>query len=841
MIWLFPEGRAPVTAVTVRRSIEYADGEGYGQVRYFTAVPYIMQMLAEDVSTVERLQKMDLVGVGGAALPSSVGDFLVDRDVKLVSRFGSAESGFVMSSYRDFSKDRNWQYLRADTSSEYLSFKTREEDGLSELILRPSWPHIAKANRKDGSYATSDLFEAHPEIPNAWRYHSRADAQITLVTGKKFDPAPMESHILARSKLLRDVLVFGTGRGYAGALLFPKPGVTKSPQNIVDSTWPIIEDMNHDSQIHARISKSMLTVVQATQGPPLAKSSKGTILRTQAEGRYAREIERTYNAYPGSFSIAKGEVLDAVATCLEMVLARPIDPDADLFSQGVDSIASMQIRAALQHAFLENGDSLPLNIVYDCGSISSIAQYIVDVRNGTAPSADPTDDELGEMRRLVEEFSRFTQPSPVNHTREKSYDKVVLLTGATGALGAHIAHLLLGDPRVRTIYCLVRGTHTVPAAYERVAKAVRAKGLSGMEPFHGSQWRDAKVVCLPHRLSEPNLGLSDSDWKSIAENVSHIVHAAWAVNFAPRLRSFREHIAGTHNLLDLATRTGARCYFISSAAAVAESPSRPIPELPSDNPSDASPLGYSRSKWVAEQICAAAHKALCATQSFSSDRGCLSHGNGERSNTPGISVVRVGQLCGNEHGIWNTTEAYPLMLSSVKMTGCLPDLEEWVTWLPVDVAAKAILEILHCRAADVANQHDGMPVYHVLNNHRTPKWSEMLRWIQSSVATPRWEIVPPATWLQRLERALDSNDASPGTENIRQPTQALLPLWKTRYGPKQPTIALAGDGSANVKSVAAEFSISRSADISPSIRSLQPINRLYALRLWEWSMEHVGQ
>lgn len=68
-------------------------------------------------------------------------------------------------------------------------------------------------------------------------------------------------------------------------------------------------------------------------------------------------------------------------------------------------------------------------------------------------------------------------------------------------------------------------------------------------------------------------------------------------------------------------------------------------------------MGYSRSKWVAEAICARAH---------------------EKSRLKGrISIVRIGQLCGDtKSGIWNVTEAWPLMLSSVEVLGALPDLDE---------------------------------------------------------------------------------------------------------------------------------------------------------------------
>ena len=49
---------------------------------------------------------MDIVGAGGAALPAEVGDRLVRRGINLSSRLGSAECGFLLSSYHDFIVDR---------------------------------------------------------------------------------------------------------------------------------------------------------------------------------------------------------------------------------------------------------------------------------------------------------------------------------------------------------------------------------------------------------------------------------------------------------------------------------------------------------------------------------------------------------------------------------------------------------------------------------------------------------------------------------------------------------------------------------------------------------------
>jgi acyl-coenzyme A synthetase/AMP-(fatty) acid ligase len=145
LIWLFPGKDVPITARNVCNSLEvaatYSSTEGLPEVKYFSSVPYVLQMMESDEQGLAFLQKMDIVGVGGAALPAEVGDRLAKNGVNLISRFGSAECGFVMSSFRDFSKDNDWQYLRNYNPARLLSFEPRE-DNLAELVIKPGWPHM---------------------------------------------------------------------------------------------------------------------------------------------------------------------------------------------------------------------------------------------------------------------------------------------------------------------------------------------------------------------------------------------------------------------------------------------------------------------------------------------------------------------------------------------------------------------------------------------------------------------------------------------------------------------------------------------------------------------------
>ncbi len=113
---------------------------------------------------------------------------------------------------------------------------------------------------------------------------------------------------------------------------------------------------------------------------------------------------------------------------------------------------------------------LPLNIVYDRGALNSLVRYILNHRNGTAPSdRDREQMNYDLMQQLVTDYSDFITHR-IGVTREISdHGHVVVLTGSTGALGAHLLDLLRKDANVHKIYCLVRAD-SKNAASERVSQ-----------------------------------------------------------------------------------------------------------------------------------------------------------------------------------------------------------------------------------------------------------------------------------------------------------------------------------------------------------------------------------
>lgn len=425
---------------------------------------------------------------------------------------------------------------------------------------------------------------------------------------------------------------------------------------------------------------------------------------------------------------------------------------------------------------------------------------------------------------LLPFFTCFPSSSSYYHIKHIPNCLAQLLTGATGALGAHILHLLRSRAKISRITCLVRAASPL-AAHERVSKSLIARGKPGLPPFSDSKSTlrqdsaspSATVICSPASLSDRDLALHPSIYTHLTHTTTLIIHAAWAVNFTARLRSFeKDHVAGLSHLLNLAhsssrNRQSPRFLFLSSTASVTNTPAtdHPIPERISTTPTDASPLGYSRSKWVAESICA----------SYSNRVTSPSPQSNPKAPKANIAILRIGQLTSDtEHGIWNISEAWPLMLSTAPALHALPDLgDQALDWLPVDTAAKAVLEVAESMK-DVATDDGGVEnadttspqIFHILNPSSSPTWSDLLAAIKDASPVLDLDVLPPREWLQRLERF--EGDL---------PAKKLVGVWEKAFAGER------GGGQV-------VFGVERAKEVSMVMREVGPLDEMFLERMWRW-------
>lgn len=610
--------------------------------------------------------------------------------------------------------DKAWNYVREhDKLKPYLRW-IPQGPNLYECCVLPGWPAKTATNMDDGSYRTKDLFEPHPTVAGAWKYIARQDDTIVLVNGEKFNPVVTEGKIRS-SKLVTEAVLFGAQQPYLGVLVVPSPAAAldKTPAEILDVVWPVVEAAQESNDAFAKLSKEMVVILPYDVDYP--RTDKGSLIRQAFYRAFGKEIELAYeissSTNENAQEYSESELRDFLREMVTKALPQgtSFTDDTDFFSLGLDSLQSIQIRAEILRS-VKTTSKLTQNVVFDHPSIDKLAAYL----SGSSTQTSIED----EIASLVEKYSNFSAP-------QAKPGKFVAVTGSTGSLGAHIVAQLVQDPSIDRIYCFVRAQDE-PNATKRTAESLVSRKLYHSLPLQLRR----KVISLPADLSKPDLGLPEPTYRKITSSLRTVIHAAWSVNFNIRLSSFeKDNIAGVRHLIDLCQSGGASFNFCSSVSTVSRHPDEdgPVPEsLPDAR--WAQGMGYAQSKSAAEAICSRA---------------------AERAGVP-VRVLRIGQIVADTaHGVWNATEAVPLMLQSALTIGALPRLAETPSWLPVDTVAKGVAEIALSGAGD---RSDGGAVFANVVNHRTFSWTnDLLPALRA--AGLDFEEVEPKEWVRRLRES----------------------------------------------------------------------------------------
>lgn len=112
-------------------------------------------------------------------------------------------------------------------------------------------------------------------------------------------------------------------------------------------------------------------------------------------------------------------------------------------------------------------------------------------------------DHISRMFSMVEKYSaNLCQHASSPRPHPLPSGKVILLTGTTGAFGAHLLSTLLDDPKVLTVYALNRSQQGNPLA-ERQQCALIDRGLQAVD-IMGSP----KLHLIEADLGRDGFGLS---------------------------------------------------------------------------------------------------------------------------------------------------------------------------------------------------------------------------------------------------------------------------------------------------------------------------------------------
>ncbi|KAJ5528079.1 hypothetical protein N7513_012238 [Penicillium frequentans] len=774
----------PLTATSLLTTLkEHPD------IQVLYAVPYALKLLSESEEGLKCMAPLELVMFGGSSCPKPIGDLLVQNGVRLISHYGTTETGQLMTSFRERS-DLDWDYVRPGPSLlPYLRWEEQPDMAcVYELCVLEGWPSKVASNRPDNSYATKDLFEKHPTTPNAWRYYARLDDTLVLENGEKANPLTIEG-VARKNHNVAEAIAFGSAKPRLGLFIIPSE---KSPfsndAELVDDIFPEIEKCNTESPAYAYISRDMIHVLP--RDTEYRKTDKGTVIRSAFYQQFSERINEIYDAPDmGGSLVLEGSELASFLRSTLLDIAPSIDPSSleettDVFSLGVDSLQSIRLRGAILKTLDLGGHKLGQNFVFENPSIWAMSEAIQSLRKGQESKEQIPVEQ--RMQNLIEKYSsNFKLHMPIPRDLDGEY---IVLTGVTGSLGAHIAAQLAQSESVHKVYCLVRAK-TPAAARKRVSQSLRTRGLAfSLPPAAGR-----KIIALPADLSNSDkFGLEEIIFSQIRKSVTTVIHCAWSVNFNWALESF-EHscIAATRNLLDLCLSAEgprpASFAFCSSVSTAARTPGNWTPEALPKSLSYAQNMGYAQSKLVTEHIVNRA-----ATQTGMTAR-----------------VLRAGQIVADTvHGIWNTTEAIPMILQSANTIKALPKLDDVLSWTPVDTMASSIIDLsLSPAAANVLN----------VTNPNLSHWSTQLLPLLREAGL-EFETLPPKAWLQRLRGSNQDPEANPP---IR-----LLEFFASKYDTDAPSRVLLYD-TKNAQASSPSLSNASGLDENLVARFVQYFNQAW--------------
>jgi len=602
------------------------------------------------------LSSLKFIAFGGGPLKESVGQTLAKEKVPLLNHYGATEVGAlapIFSPGADKSYDYHYFRLRQDFN---LSVR-RVEGGTEE---QPLFKLTANPFGWDGVFEVQDNLVCNPHYPNTdFNAIGRNDDLIVLSSGEKVLPNIMENFV-TQSKLVKVAVVFGQNQFQVGLLVQPSYEVfSEDEEAYIDKIWPIVNEANGMVDQHAQVaSKKAIALVPANTVVP--RTDKGSIARKEVNSTFEHIFAQVFKDLeneddPSSTALnmesLEESLKELVLTRLSWkVVPKNLDYESDLFELGMDSLQALQLRRFIISSVLHfNVDNTPRDLVYQNPTIHALAKVI------RGDSASTFDDE-------IEQFcQQYVPTASIASSKNTSTSKrVVVITGATGGLGAYVLTQLANMDSVVRIICLNREKAGFTPEQQQ-ADALKSKGINV------SEFAWAKIDTIQTDTSKANLGLSARQYLELQCMATHIIHIAWPMDFNRRLHSFEGQFRTMKSMIELARTCHAErpalkptLLFISSIAVVGQYPKLNnetiVPETAMADPRCADEFGYAKAKLVCERMI----------------EGAANTFNDEIN----AKYVRVGQLTGAEGtGIWNPTEHFPSLVKSSKLIGALPDLQ----------------------------------------------------------------------------------------------------------------------------------------------------------------------
>lgn len=331
---------------------------------------------------------------------------------------------------------------------------------------------------------------------------------------------------------------------------------------------------------------------------------------------------------------------------------------------------------------------LPLHVFLENPTIAHLAQLI----KGNSSTDIAVNYGQGMLKDRFLDRKIMLQELPHSHFPPKA----ILLTGASGFLGAHILYDLYRASKSK-IYCLIRATDKEDAT-SRINFTLAKFQL----PLQCNE----RIIPLLGDLTQPQLGLSEHQFDFLSQEVDSIIHNGAAVNHLYNYELLRAaNVLSTIEIIHLAIKYKIKpIHYVSTLSAASnyiDDSNCIIEDFIDPSQSIVAPLdGYSQTKWVSEQLLTEI-----------SQQGLI------------VNIYRPGWIVGQSHtGAISAENNHLLSL----LKGCIqlkvaPNWDVTLDLLPVDTIS-AVISHMALRA-NIKNT-----VFNLINPNKI-FWKELIQYI----------------------------------------------------------------------------------------------------------------